>query len=357
MDKRIVGHRFYKRGFIMLQHGGRLNKAVKKYNIPLNNWIDCSTGINPELWPIPEIPSAAYNRLPEDDDDLHMVAKQYYQAQSLLAIPGSQSVIQLLPYLRSTGKVAAPQTGYAEHAYAWRQAGHCVDLVVNDVAHINKNLHHYDVLIIINPNNPTGEIFSPEQLLNWHCQLHKKNGWLIVDEAFIDTFSQQSIARFAHLPGLIVLRSLGKFFGLAGIRSGFVIAEEPLIQRINEKLGPWTIAGPSRFIASSALQDISWQQSNIQNLKQQSLKLTYLIEKKIKPLFPRSTLNGTDLFQTLFCDNAEELYEIMAKQGLLTRLLDNRKGVRFGLPKFSQWQQFEWVLNEVHEYYMALTIT
>ncbi len=356
MDQRIGIDRFYKRDYIVLQHGGRLNKAVKKYNIPLTGWIDCSTGINPELWPIPEIPSAVYNRLPEDDDDLHAVARQYYQAQSLLAIPGSQSVIQLLPYLRSTSKVAAPQIGYAEHAHAWQQAGHHVEMAANDVKQINNNLHLYDVLIIINPNNPTGELYTSEQLLNWHNQLHKKGGWLIVDEAFIDTLPQQSIARFAHLPGLIVLRSLGKFFGLAGIRSGFVIAEDALLQRINEKLGPWTITGPSRFIASNALQDTSWQQSNILNLKRQSLKLKYLIETKIKPLFSGSTLNGTDLFQTLFCDCAEELYELLAQHGLLTRLLDNRKGVRFGLPKCSQWDRFERVFNEVHHQYMALTI-
>jgi len=278
---------------------------------------------------------------------LHEAAKSYYQATSLLAIPGSQSVIQLLPQLRKKSRVGVPETGYAEHAYAWQKAGHDVDFFKPGVDAINKNLHLYDVLIIINPNNPTGELFTPDDLLSWHHKLAKKGGWLIVDEAFIDTQPEYSLAMQSQQKGLIVLRSLGKFFGLAGIRSGFVLAEFELLKTISAALGPWCVSGPSRFIATQALLDKNWQQLTIKNLQQQSSLLKNLIEKKLQKKLSDSVLSGTDLFQTLFCKSANELHQALACQGVFTRLLDNKKGLRFGLPQASQWPRVEAALNTI----------
>lgn len=331
----------------MLQHGGGLNKAAKKYNIPLDNWVDCSTGINPNSWPIPKLPQRVFHRLPEADDNLHEVARHYYQAVSLLAIPGSQSVIQLLPQLRSTCRVAVPETGYAEHAHAWEKAGHNVVYLNGETEAINKNIPLFDVLIIINPNNPTGKLFSVDNLLSWHHQLAKKGGWLIVDEAFIDTRPEHSLAQYSQRKGLIILRSLGKFFGLAGIRSGFVLAESELLLTINNALGPWCVSGPSRFITLHALQDKKWQNETAKKLKQQSIRLKKIIENDLQKKYANSTLKGADLFQTLCCKNAKSLHEALAYHGIFTRLLDNEKGVRFGLPKSSQWSHLESVFGAV----------
>jgi histidinol-phosphate/aromatic aminotransferase/cobyric acid decarboxylase-like protein len=211
----------------MLQHGGGLISAAQEYGIPVNQWLDLSTGINPNTWPLPDIPQQIFNRLPQHNDGLHEIAEEYYQAESVLAIPGSQSVIQLLPSLKNTCRVAVPITGYAEHIHAWRKEGHQVDALTAE--QMEENLHLYDVVVVINPNNPSAELLKPERLLDWQLRLQLKSGWLIVDEAFIDTRPEFSVAKNAHKPGLIVLRSMGKYFGLAGIRSGFVLAEESLL--------------------------------------------------------------------------------------------------------------------------------
>ncbi|VAW66268.1 L-threonine 3-O-phosphate decarboxylase [hydrothermal vent metagenome] len=329
----------------MLHHGGRLINAAKQYNIQPELWLDLSTGINPHGWPLVPVPDSVFNRLPEDDDGLHPIAQKYYRAQSLLAIPGSQSVIQLLPKLKPKCKVAVPVLGYAEHQHAWQQAGHQVNAL--NEKQIDEKLEQYNVLVIINPNNPTGDYYSQQQLLEWHKRLQKNNGWLIIDEAFVDSRPEYSMAEFAQLPGLIVLRSIGKFFGLAGLRSGFVIAEAHLLEKIHHVLGPWTVSGPSRYLTMKALQDESWHQFNILRLKERGEKLRQLLLQYQLSGDEQATVKGTDLFQTLFCNDAQELHRELAKNAVFTRLLDNKQGLRFGLPESSQWLSLEQVFKKI----------
>ncbi len=326
----------------MLKHGGRLIAAAEKYKIPVDQWIDLSTGINPHGWPVPEIPEQYFSRLPEDDDGLINIAKNYYATDSILAIAGSQSVIQLLPKLRAQCRVAVPNIAYAEHGHAWKQAGHIVDEISSQ--QIENNIDQYDVVIVINPNNPTGEQFKTKQLLNWHKQLKEKNGWLIIDEAFIDALPENSLASYADQQGLIVLRSVGKFFGLAGIRSGFVLAESNLLNKIQNALGPWPVTGVTRFIASMALSDKDWQDKTRSYLEKESKKLNKLIS-----FYSKQEPQGSVLFQTLLCNNAVQLNDVFSSQGILLRLLDNKQGIRFGLPKNNQWQRLENVFKYVFE--------
>jgi len=323
-----------------LNHGGRLNSAAQEYNIPVEDWIDLSTGINPEHWPIPELPSVCFSRLPETDDGLIGAAQQYYQADNLLPVAGSQAAIQLLPLLRGKSRVAVPEIGYAEHAYQWKKSGH--ELVFYQTPDIEKIINDIDVLILINPNNPTGETYTREQSLRWHQVLQSQQGWLIVDEAFIDCNEANSLVSFSQQPGLIVLRSIGKFFGLAGVRSGFVFAEQTLLEEMNEKLGQWALSGISRYLTKKALLDTTWQQKNRVLLSRSSEMLHDLIVQK-----SGLTPSGTTLFKTLMHPQAEYIFELFAQQGVLIRLLDNKQGVRFGLPKKEEWLLIRSIFEQV----------
>lgn len=323
-----------------LQHGGQLRRMAKQFNIPVEDWIDLSTGINPEGWPVPEIPADIFNRLPEEDDGLEEVAQKYYKAESLLPVAGSQAVIQCLPKLRQRSVVAIPAIGYAEHYFHWNQAGH--EIVTYHSSDIDTLIDKVDVVVVINPNNPNGDKYTSQQLLHYHEILSKKGGWLIVDEAFIDTETTNSLAPYSHLNGIIVLRSIGKFFGLAGIRSGFVCAENNLLQLIEHMLGPWSLSNPARYITKLALADINWQNTTRSDLKVKAAEFTAMIKNTvgIKP-------QGCELFKTVYCENSESYYLQLAEKGLLCRLLDNKQGLRFGLPESSDFDQVRDILISV----------
>ena len=207
------------------------------------------------------------------------------------------------------------------------------------VGDFGASLDRLDVLVVSNPNNPTGERVVPAQLLEWHANLSARGGWLVIDEAFADCTPESSVARFtADRPGLIVLRSLGKFFGLAGARVGFVVAARPLLNTLAEALGPWTIAGPSRVVARDALLDRAWQEATRQQLRLDSRRLTDLLTRN--GLAPHG---GCELFQWVRTERALEIHEQLASKGILTRHFGSVPSLRFGLP--DNWSRLEEVLT------------
>lgn len=309
----------------MLEHGGRLQRAVQQYGIAREQWLDLSSGIAPWSFAIPDIPLCAWARLPETDDGLEQAAAAYYRVKQVLPVAGSQAAIQALPHLRARGTVGVLSPCYAEHAEGWRRAGHQVIELHGES--VDDQLDRLDVLVVVNPNNPTGCRIDAERLLAWHARLAQHGGWLLVDEAFIDNTPAHSIGAQAERPGLIVLRSFGKFFGLAGVRLGFVLAETTLLQRLAELLGPWTVSGPTRTLGQACLLDRAAHQQQIARCAAASQQLSALLSNAGFP--PRG---GCDLFQYLVTDEAEQLHEFMAKRGILLRLFSQPASLRFGLP-------------------------
>lgn len=326
---------------VSLHHGGRLRQAARDHGIPLAHWLDLSTGINPVGWPVPPLPSACWQRLPEDDDGLLEAAGAYYGTQHLLPCAGSQQAIQALPRLRGPCRVGMLHPAYAEHAHAWRVAGH--EVVPLSAADIDACLATLDVLLLINPNNPTGQCHTPSQLLDWCGRLAARGGWLVVDEAFMDVTPQQSIAAHSGREGLVVLRSLGKFFGLAGARVGFVLAWPQLLQQLAASFGPWAVSHPAREVARLALLDTSWQHAMRGQLQQQGARLRMLLTHA--GLAPHG---GTALFQYLRHAEAVPIHQALARQGILVRRFQQPTALRFGLPgSEAEWQRLQAALSTV----------
>lgn len=307
----------------MLEHGGRLKAAARRYRIAESDWLDLSTGINPNAWQVPPLPAGLWQGLPQDDDGLAEAACGYYGSSSLLAVAGSQAAIQTLPGLFAKCRVALSGVCYAEHEHAWREAGHDVARFTDD-----ELLHcEADVVVIVNPNNPTGRLYGTQQLLALHRRLVRRGGFLIVDEAFVDATPEHSLSSCCPQDGLIVLRSVGKFFGLAGARVGFVLAEPGLLDRLAERLGPWPIAAPSRYAAQLALQDLAWQQAARASLQAAGHRLSRMLAShNLDPA------GGCSLFQWVRTNDAQRLHRHLAMQGILTRYYDAPASVRFGLP-------------------------
>lgn len=325
----------------MLEHGGRLRRAARQYGIPEANWLDLSTGINPNGWPVPPLPAGIWQCLPQDDDELHPAAQIYYGASPLLAVAGSQAAIQALPRLRPPAQVAVQEPSYAEHAHAWRRHGHrFTGLPPAEILQAGVDAQ---VAVVVNPNNPTGKLFSCDELLRLHAQLAARGGWLVVDEAFMDGTPEHSLAPFCPRPGLIVLRSLGKFFGLAGARVGFVLAEEAVLRPLAELLGPWPIAAPSRHVATLALRDTAWQHAARKALPAAAQRLADLLTAH--GLAPSG---GSSLFQWVRCADAAKVHGQLAQRGILTRLFDTPSSVRFGLPRDeAQWARLAEALSRI----------
>jgi cobalamin biosynthetic protein CobC len=214
---------------------------------------------------------------------------------------------------------------YAEHAEAWRRNGYIVREVQEQ--EVEFYLDNLDVLVVVNPNNPTGLSLTPAKLLDWHARLAQRGGWLVVDEAFMDNTPQLSLAAHAHQVGLIVLRSFGKFFGLAGVRLGFVLAERKLLRLLAEQVGPWVVSGPTRVLGQACLQDTENHTRQRIRSDEASERLATLLERYgFKPQ------GGCALFQWLITDQAQTLYEFMARRGILLRLFTHNSSLRFGLP-------------------------
>ncbi|NYH07270.1 threonine-phosphate decarboxylase CobD [Pseudomonas moraviensis] len=309
----------------MLEHGGRLRRAALEYGIAEEDWLDLSTGLAPWPFPVPEIPLRAWARLPENDDGLEQAACDYYGASQVLPVAGSQMAIQLLPRLRRAGKVGVLSPCYAEHAEAWRRSGYIVREVLEQ--EVDFFLDSLDVLVVVNPNNPTGLNLTPARLLDWHARLAQRGGWLVVDEAFMDNTPQLSLAPHAHQVGLIVLRSFGKFFGLAGVRLGFVLAERKLLRLLAEQVGPWAVSGPTRVLGQACLRDTEGHTRQRMRSDEASERLAALLERHgFKPQ------GGCALFQWLITEQAATLHEFMARRGILLRLFTHNSSLRFGLP-------------------------
>lgn len=323
----------------MPEHGGQLRRAAQRYGRPLGEWLDLSTGVSPFPWTGNPTPSSAWARLPEDDDGLEEAARSYYDALNVLPLPGSQAAIMNLPRLREPCRVGVLTPAYFEHALRWRQAGHDVaPLAPGQCAQAAAQL---DVLVLVNPNNPTGHRFTREELLDWHARLAARRGWLVVDEAFADTGGEDSLAAVSDREGLIVLRSLGKFFGLPGARVGFALAAPALLAALAERLGPWTVSGPSRQVAARALEDRTWQAAARTRLRAAGARLAKLLADCGQP-----PAGGCELFQWRLSGEALRIHEALARSGVLTRLFESPASVRFGLPGAEpEWQRLEAALR------------
>ena len=325
----------------MLEHGGRLLAAAHEYGIPARDWVDLSTGINPETYPIPPIDLCCWNRLPEDNDGLEAAAAAYYGNERLLALAGSQAAIQTLPLFFAPQAIACVAPVYEEHPHAWERAGH----KVRRLPTLARALSAATPLVLLcNPNNPTATATPRDTVIDAAEKLRQRGGWLIVDEAFGDASPEDNVVDLAGsdaAPNLIVLRSLGKFFGLAGARVGFIFGAAEKREAMREKLGPWPLSHPARFVARHALEDTAWQAAARQQLLASSQRLEGL-------LAPLGDVQRTALFCTVRADHASVVADHFARHAILIRRFDQHGLLRFGLPGTElEWQRLSTALAQL----------
>lgn len=328
-SKRLVHEGMVHKGGVRgeIIHGGDLDAARTAFPGAPEPWVDLSTGINPWPYPLPPIPAEAWARLPgrAAETALRAAAAACYGVPSpdrVAAAGGSQALIQLLPRLRHPGTVAVLGPTYAEHAAGWAKAGHRVTEL--------ESLEgcDADVVVVVNPNNPDGRILPPETLLALAERQAARGGWLVVDEAFAEVTPECSVAPEAGRAGLVVLRSFGKFFGLAGVRLGFLLGAPALVWDVRAAVGPWAVSGPALAIATAALSDSAWIAATRRRLAEAAARFDARLAAA-----GVCVAGGTSLFRLIDDPRAAGLYNALGRAGVLVRRFDHRKDwLRLGLP-------------------------
>jgi cobalamin biosynthetic protein CobC len=302
-------------------HGGDLGDVRRRHPDAPQPWIDLSTGINPLPYPVADLPADAWSRLPSHDAEQALIATaaQRYRCDpgQLVAAPGTQALIQVLPRLMPRSRVAIVGPTYAEHELNWRRHGHDVAVVESlDAADT-------DVVVVVNPDNPTGRLLPTEALRGVGARL------LVVDEAFVDLLPHEASLAGRLPDNAIVLRSFGKVYGLAGLRLGFAIAPAPVAARLREELGPWAISGPALAIGATALADDAWLEETAARLADDVRRLDALL---VSAGF--NLVGGTPLFRLVSHPKAQEKVEDLARQGIHVRAFGHQPTwLRFGLPR------------------------
>jgi cobalamin biosynthetic protein CobC len=313
-----------------MKHGGDLTEAIARHGGTPDTWLDLSTGINPWVWPVPEnLPKDTWQRLPSraDGDALIAAARAAYgvpDGAEIVAIAGTQMAIQWLPYLAASGGVTIVGPTYGEHELAWRNAGHEV-IPIDRLDGFPENAVH---AVIVNPNNPDGRIVEPAVLAQLAARLKDRGGWLIVDEAFADVEPAIGAAPLCVDWPVMVLRSFGKFYGLAGVRLGFAIGRSDIARRLAGAIGPWPCSGPALHIGTAALHDRAWADRMRGELRNQAGRLDAILEQA-----GFGIAGGTSLFRLARHPDALRRHTALARQHIWCRRFEWAGDLlRFGLP-------------------------
>lgn len=302
-------------------HGGGLDAAMAQYGGARTDWLDLSTGINPVPYPVGAIDPGAWTALPDRGAvaALDRAARAFWavpDTAAVIAAPGASALIARLPQTFPVGKVSIPTPTYNEHAAAFVAQG----WALSD--------RGYDAQVVVSPNNPTGRLWQATDI---------SARFSIIDESFCDVLPDSSLIGLATRPGTVILKSFGKFWGLAGVRLGFAIGDAAIIGTLTDSLGPWPVSGPALQIGTRALADHDWAAETRARLATDTARLDRLMTGRGAVL-----VGGTTLFRTYEVDSAADWQDRLARKHIWSRIFPySDSWLRLGLPHPDRWDQLE----------------
>ncbi|MCT8159201.1 threonine-phosphate decarboxylase [Pseudoruegeria sp. SHC-113] len=313
-------------------HGGGIDAAIARFGGTRESWLDLSTGINPVPYPVGTLPADAWTALPDAAAfaALESAARRFWaipEGAAVLPAPGASAIIARTPLLRPPGRAHIQSPTYNEHAAAFTAAGWQVEPGTAAAAP--------DLRVAVHPNNPDGRFWNESDLSKGGPAL------TVIDESFCDIAPQASHIARATYGQTLILKSFGKFWGLAGLRLGFAIGAPALIAPLKEALGPWQVSGPALAIGARALSDDSWAQATRARLAADSARLDGLMARD-----GAQPLGGTPLFRLFAMEDAGRWQEALARSHVWSRIFPyNKSWLRLGLPAPDRWTQFETALE------------
>lgn len=323
--------------FAEVTHGGGLAQAAGRYGGEASEWLDLSTGINPVPVALPVIPASAWARLPDttlSEAAIAAAARFYGSPHGVrpLPVPGTQAVIQCLPALAEGGGAAILGPTYGEYRAVLGNAG----IEVDEIADLKAVGDRHRLVVVVNPNNPDGRVTARDELLALARRLAARDGLLVVDEAFADADPAESLAAEAgKQPGLLVFRSFGKFFGLAGLRLGFALAPDDLRAIIAHRLGPWAVSGPALAIAAAVMKN-----EETLAVVRSAIHARHAATHAVLAGAGLRIAGGTSLFFLVGHEKAQALHAFLCRRHILVRAFDYApEWLRFGLTADEQGAQ------------------
>ncbi|WP_299828198.1 threonine-phosphate decarboxylase [uncultured Roseobacter sp.] len=302
-------------------HGGGLDAAIARFGGSRIGWIDLSTGINPHPYPLNTLPPDCWTALPDKNALANLIAaaRAFWQVPDgagLMAASGASALIAQIPQLAPAGSVCIPGPTYNEHAAAFRNSGS----QVTDTPPARTQ-------VVVHPNNPDGKIWTAQTLPTPDAAL------TIIDESFCDIVPRQSLISLTARPGTLVLKSFGKFWGLAGLRLGFIAGDPALIARLNDAVGPWAVSGPALHVGAAALADLEWARDTRARLAEDAARLDAQMQSA-----GARVLGGTTLFRLYEVEDAVVWQTRLAHHRIWSRVFPyNPRWLRLGLPHALHW--------------------
>ncbi|MCA3507344.1 MAG: threonine-phosphate decarboxylase [Rhodobacter sp.] len=309
-------------------HGGGLDAARRRFGGARADWIDLSTGINPVPFPLPDLPAGCWTALPDQgaQDGLVAAARRFWQVPdgaAIVAAPGTSALIAQLPGTVAAGRVRIPGPTYNEHGRAFAAHGW------------TESSGAAEALVLVNPNNPDGRVWQGTEA---------GGSFVVIDESFADVAPGVSLVGLAARPGTVVLKGLGKFWGLAGLRLGFGIGDPALIRRLSVMLGPWAVSGPALAVGTAALRDEDWAAKARARLARDAARLDALLTAAGAEI-----AGGTDLFRLVRLPNPGLWHMALARRHIWTRMFPySKEWLRLGLPgSEAQWARLTRALEDL----------
>lgn len=300
----------------LADHGGGIDAAAQRHGGTRADWLDLSTGINPRPWPLPPFNAEAWTALPDHAAfaRIEAAARSFWQVPdgaAVLAAPGASALIARMPAILPGSRVHIPQPTYNEHARAFAAQGWTVTTDAPDVT------------VVVHPNNPDGRLHDlPDTAA------------AVIDESFCDVMPDRSLIAHATRPGTVILKSFGKFWGLAGLRLGFLIGDPALVARMETLIGPWAVSGPALQAGALALSDLAWAADTRTRLAQDAARLDALTGWTV--------VGGTSLFRLYDVGDAAAMQDRLARHHIWTRIFPwSDRLIRLGLPDGAGWDRLE----------------
>ncbi|MEZ5911094.1 MAG: threonine-phosphate decarboxylase CobD [Paracoccaceae bacterium] len=316
----------------MREHGGDIDGAQCRHGGAPADWIDLSTGINRVSYPVPALPAEAWQALPTRAAMARLCAAAqaaYGTGWAVLPLAGAQAAIQMMPLPGPRGTAAILSPTYNEHAGAFTQAG----WTLREDSSLEA-LKGADCAVVVNPNNPDGRRHPPEALRD----LAGHVGRLIVDESFADVATELSLLPGPSRRGLFVMRSFGKFYGLAGLRLGFLLGDPAELEPFSAMAGPWPVSGLAIETACAAFADTGWAEATRRRLADDAQRLDRLALAR-----GWATCGGCDLYRLYDVGDALAAQDHLARHRIWSRRFGYApRWLRLGLPGSpAEWARLE----------------